>query len=240
MKEKKKNIKKVIALTLIIIGILITIIGLYIQLANKEKIQNQENKKDTPEEILTKLSIDKYLKLALNSNIETNKNILDVNSDQDMMLYFYSSNAIKHYRIHFMDYVDGKPLKFVYARYDEYQKEHQKVFGIKPNLILEGNDLKMTDVVQVSGDDYKVNSGNVGPCDEKTNPTECYIMLTKYSENTNTIKFDNLSMKNNIINGNAIVNLKDNITLNATFEFEYKKDNGNYIIKSLIIKSINN
>lgn len=133
----------------------------------------------------------------------------------------------------------GEKVAFVYARYDEYINEHQKVFDVKPSLVIDDTDLKITDIVQVEGDDYRVNSGDVAPCDE-SNPTTCYIMLSKYFDNTNNIEFSNLIMENNIISGLAGVNLTDdNVSLDATFEFEYEKSDDNYIARSLKIKSVN-
>ena len=88
--NKKKNIN-ILAICLIIIGAVIVAFGLITNFINKNKTPNTESKKDTAESILSKLSIDKYLSLALTSYIDLDTNILDINSDQNMMLYFYSN-----------------------------------------------------------------------------------------------------------------------------------------------------
>ncbi len=233
--NKKKNIN-ILAICLIIIGAVIVAFGLITNFINKNKTPNTESKKDTAESILSKLSIDKYLSLALTSYIDLDTNILDINSDQNMMLYFYSNSDIKHYKIEISSDL-GDKIKFVYVRYDDYINQHKKLFGVEPTLTIETTDVSFSNLVHVSKDDYKVDSSNLTTCDENK-PNECYIMLNEYIDNSNSLEFSNLTMKNNIINGNIKLRKKGDMFLDATFEFVYEKNGDNYIIKSLKINSI--
>lgn len=110
-------------------------------------------------------------------------------------------------------------ITFVYARYDEYINEHKKIFSVEPTLVVEKKDLKISDVIQVSDDNHRVNSGTVEPCDENELKL-CHIMLSKYSDNTNSIELSNIVMNNNI-SGNAKVTSTEGVSLDATFEFGY-------------------
>lgn len=231
MEEKKDN-KKLIAIILIIIGFLTVLFGITHQFTAESE---NKKKKDPIKTILTDLSIDNYLKLALNSNTETNINILDINSDENMMLYFFSNKDLKHYKLKFMSGLNEDMVTFVYARYDQYIKKHQEVFGKEPLLAIDDRDLSIADIIQVEGDDYRMNSGSIGKCDQNK-PTECYILLTKYYENKNTVKFSELTMNDNIINGS--VSIVGEETVNATFEFKYKSNSNTKVIESLMIKSI--
>lgn len=233
--NRNNKFLKILTIFLIVTGIVIIGFGVYIQFIGYDG--DNTIKEDTPEQVLDKLSIGNYFKYILNEEIELNKNLLNISSDDNMMKYVYSSDKIKHYRISFPSGTEEGDITFVYIKYNEYVDFHNKFFDINPKIEIEDRDVELAELTHISEENYELGPGEVARCN-KDNPNDCYIFLTRVIENKNNITFSDLAKKNGIINGNVRLQSEDGNILDAEFTLNFENKNYNYIIKSLILNSI--
>lgn len=241
MKEDKK-IKNIIIIACIII--VLTIIGLLIATKTKDKPNKKDpiiNEEKLANTILTDLNIDNYLGQVLMPTIELNKNILDTGSNKNMQMYFYSNDNLVKYTL--ISYDTNKQFGFV--KYDEYEKEHKRVFNKEPDLTSDydmGASLTfgISDFPKDPSNDYQIKTNETTACDQN-NLNNCFVMLIDKSVTMNRAQFSELKIKNNIIAGKIrqyIETEGSEAYLDASFEFEYEKINKKYIAKNLKITSV--
>lgn len=246
--SKKKN-KILIPAIIIICCIVISCIALTFAIGNPDETDMREKtteeiKRDEEilaNSILEELCINDYLGSVLHPNMDLGLNLLDIGTRSNMIMFFYTDDNLTKYRLN--DYDNDKVYAFV--RYIDYANEHRKIFGVDPDMTPDsdtGTNVAFG-ISNASGNissDYQVSTADIVYCDINTS-SNCFIVLLEEHDNANTVKFSDLSIRNNVITGNVITHLiADNFKayLNGTFEFEYEKSGKDYIAKSLKITSI--
>lgn len=225
--KKKLDNKKVIPLIIICIAIVLIIIGTIISL-----LIMQENK---IKEILSGLGIDDYFKYVLTTDYQKNTNLFDINNEEQMFMYYYYNKNTKIYKIDFQDPTFEGNLFYTYAKYDDYMKYHEKVFGEKSKHEMSMFDIDIPKLNSVGNDVY--NPGSIPiQCQYAENTDNCYIKLTKDIENKSEVEISDVKMKDNVITGVVSFNSKT-----ENFEFVFEEVNSQKIIKTLkIIDSLDN
>lgn len=246
----RKNNKKIILTIIMLIGILLLIFGFVINFNNKESKEPNNPDDARAEEklansILTELNINDYLRFVFSPNVVINENILDINSNQYMLLYFYADKNLTKYKLKTFDL----GVTYAFVKYSEYVNEHKKVFGEEPVLDMHPDFDKAASLTfgipnlpeNIDGD-YQISSDETMFCDVDES-SDCFVVLIQDHVNSNSIEFSNLSIKDNAISGSVRMNSNTDdskIYLDGTFEFEYGKNKNNYIAKSLKITSVAN
>lgn len=241
MKERNLDRKKILGISLLSIGILLALVGIIIGLvsnkqegaSNKPSDGDVVDKEKLANSILEELNIDDYLRFIFRPGMNVDEDLLALDSGQNMVMYFYSNDNLHKYKMHFA----GDSVTRAYVKYDDYVNEHKKIFGVPPVYDVTSVTLKFP---TVTDDINEAKYEEIGKCDF-SNTSDCYLLLTDFYTNTNTIEFSKLNINNNVISGNVKMIVKDDNLeryLDGTFEFEYEKSKGNYIAKGLKIKSV--
>ena len=240
MEEKKKKNSGIFIVILVCIAVLLLVIGLLFKFNSKveKPKENPEDKRKQEEKlaksILTTLNIDDCLGTVFYPSIELNKNILDVSSNQNMVMYFYANSNLAKYRLSY-----GNDDFSMVVKYDDYFTEHNKVFGVPANLDSSYADFifAVPNLPQDINNDYQINISDIADCDT-TNSSNCFIILSNNQIESHRVKFSDLSIKNNIIESNLKVYSgegESEVYLDGDFKFEFEKTGDSYIAKSLII-----
>ena len=239
----KNNLKK-FAIVFVVGGLLLMIFGLSIGLLDRDTELNGKNSNENSEEklaisILEKLCIDDFLRHVCNSNVELNKNILDIGNQSNMSMYFYANDNLTKYKIKAYD----TGVVYSIVKYNDYFNEHKRVFGIEPDM---SPDFDMAASVVFSIPNFlentnqEITTNDVRVCD-KDSYDNCFVMLVPDYDNNTGIKFSALSIDDKKISGNirATVTTENLETyLDGSFEFEFEKQGNDYIVKSLKIVSV--
>ena len=168
--NKKSNKKIFIILGSIIAFIVLAIVMIIIMFnLNKKKAY------DT----IVNLGIDDYFKYVFTKDYEKNTNLLDINNEEQVYMYYYYNKNTKKYRIDFEDPTFEGNLYLTYAKWDEYMDYHKKVFGVESKHEMGKYDLNIDKIKLVEGDLYQRDSASPYQCSEAKNTKNCYMKLTK-------------------------------------------------------------
>lgn len=222
MEEKKTKTKNLIPFILVGIAIVLITIAIIILI-----LSSKENK---TKEIVSNLGIDDYFKYVFSKDYEKNTNLLDVNNEEQVYMYYYYNKNTKKYRINFEDPTFEGDLYLTYAKWDEYMDYHKKVFGVESNHEMGMYDLNIDKLKLVEDDLYLLDSSQPYQCKEAKNTKNCYMKLTKDTNIKGKVELTNVDIKGNTIVGTVSYNSKT-----ENFEFIFEKNNKDYIIKSLKI-----
>lgn len=220
--ENKTNNKKSIIYIIFGVATMLIIVGVILVL-----YKSQEKK---AEELLTSLGITDYFKYVLTTDYEKDTNLLDINNEEQMFMYYYYNRNTKIYRIDFQDPTFEGNLFLTYAKYDDYMEYHEKVFGEKSKHEMGLYDLNIDKLKLVEDDLYLLDYSAPYQCQEAKNTKNCYMKLTKDTNIKGKVELSNVDIKGNTIVGTATYNSKT-----ENFEFKFEKNNKDYIIKSLKI-----
>lgn len=209
--------------------------GFIIAIKNSKNVKESEDKniiEKVNTEILSELSLDKYLGIIFKPSIEINRNLLDKKYSK-FNYYFYNLDSVEKINIQIKEKQDDT---YVFTKYSNYMASYENLLGKKKvnNLSLVG--FKITDLIETSPTIFHTDGTNVGECNN--NDEDCYVVLFKDIQNTDEIKFSSLEEKDNLIKGNiklltVIENKK--YELNGKFEFKYFEENNKKYATSLII-----
>lgn len=220
--KNKTNNKKSIIYIIFCVATMLIIVGIILVL-----YKSQEKK---AEELLTSLGITDYFKYVLTTDYEKDTNLLDINNEEQMFMYYYYNRNTKIYRIDFQDPTFEGNLFLTYAKYDDYMEYHEKVFGEKSKHKMGLYDLNIDKLKLVEDDLYLLDYSSPYQCQEAKNTKNCYMKLTKDTNIKGKVELSNVDIKGNTIVGTATYNSKT-----ENFEFKFEKNNKDYIIKSLKI-----
>ena len=225
--SKKKTASKKIILLIVFVAVVLLIIGGVVYL-----LSERENK---TKEMLSNLGIDDYFKYVLTTDYKKDINLLDINNEEQMFMYYYYNKNTKIYKIDFQDPTYKGTLFLTYAKYDEYMKYHEKVFGVQSKHQMSIYDIDIPGLNSVGNDVY--NPENVPiQCQYADNTNNCYIKLTKDIDNKGEVELRNLKLKDNVVTGTVSFKSKT-----ENFKFIFKKVNDKNIIKELrIVDSLEN
>lgn len=223
--EKPKNTKLII----IIISSIVAVIAIIVTII----LVNMLGKKKAKEAIYN-LGIDDYFKYIFTTEYEKNTNLLDINNEKQMFMYYYYNKNTKKYKIDFEDPTFEGNLYLTYAKWDEYMDYHKKVFGVESKHEMGWYDLNINAIKIHENDIYRLDNSSPYLCEEAENTKNCYMKLTKDTNVKGEVTVINIEKKGNAIVGTATFNSKT-----ENFILEYEKQNKQYIIKSLkIVDSI--
>lgn len=240
MEEKKKKNIGIFVIIFVCIAVLLLVVGLLFKFNSQvEKPKEDPEDKRKQEEklaksILTSLNIDDYLGSTFFPTIELNKNILDITSNKNMVMFFYTNSNLAKYVLSY-----GNDAFSMVAKYDDYLAEHNKTFGVPANIDSSYTDFifAVSNLPQDINNDYQINFSDIVDCDT-TNSSNCFIILSNDQIDSHRVEFSDLSIKNNIIESNVKVYSFDGeseVYLDGDFKFEFEKTGDSYIAKSLII-----
>ena len=219
--NKKSNKKIFIILGSIIAFIVLAIVTIIIMFnLNKKKAY------DT----IVNLGIDDYFKYVFTKDYEKNTNLLDINNEEQVYMYYYYNKNTKKYRIDFEDPTFEGNLYLTYAKWDEYMDYHKKVFGIESKHEMGKYDLNIDKIKLVEDDLYLLDSSSPYQCSEAENTKNCYMKLTKDTNIKGNVELTNVDIKGNTIVGTVSYNSKT-----ENFEFTFEKNKKDYIIKTIKI-----
>ena len=219
--NKKSNKKIFIILCSIIAFIVLAIVTIIIMFnLNKKKAY------DT----IVNLGIDDYFKYVFTKDYEKNTNLLDINNEEQVYMYYYYNKNTKKYRIDFKDPTFEGDLYLTYAKWDEYMDYHKKVFGVESKHEMGKYDLNIDKIKLVEGDLYQRDSASPYQCSEAKNTKNCYMKLTKDTNIKGNVELTNVDIKGNTIVGTVSYDSKT-----ENFEFTFEKNKKDYIIKTIKI-----
>lgn len=222
--NKKSN--KIIFIIIGLIFALIIIVVTSILLINL----NKKKAYDT----VVNLGIDDYFKYVFSKEYEKNVNLLDLNNEEHVYMYYYYNKNTKKYKINFEDPTFEGNLYLTYAKWDEYMDYHKKVFGVESKHEMGMYDLNIDRIKLVEDDLYLLDSSSPYQCKEAKNTKNCYMKLTKDTNIKGTVELTNVDVKGNTIVGTVAYDSKT-----ENFELTFEKNNKDYIIKTLkIVDSI--
>lgn len=231
------NPKKVLSLSLCIAGIVLLVLGLimtYKSLYAKDEHTTENPKVNT--QILSELSIDKYLGIVFEQSIDLNKNLLDKEYSK-FNYYFSNIDDVEKINIQIQSNPEDR---FVFTKYGNYIDAYEKLLGPKKSENLSRIGYKFTDLVKISpGIFYTIGVDDGEEC--KRNDENCFVVLYKDSYNTNEVTLDDLKESNNTITGSVkLLTTIENkeYELNGKFEFKYVEENNKKYASSLIITSV--
>ena len=220
--KKKKTILFILVGILVLLMIIFVIIGLFILPKKNAKI------------ILSDLGIDDYFKYVLTTDYKKDTNLLDINNEKQMFMYYYYNKNTKIYKIDFQDPTYEGNLFLTYAKYNDYMKYHEEVFGVKSKHEMSLYDIDIVDLKEVGNDVYHVVNAGPIQCQYSENTNNCYIKLTKDIKTSGEPEISDINIKDNVITGVVKFNSKTEY-----FEFTFEEKNNKKIIKTLkIIDSI--
>ena len=219
MEENKTKNKFLIPLVIVGIAILLIIFAILLSsTTNKAK------------DILDDLGIDDYFKYVLTTDYKKDTNLLDINNEEQMFMYYYYNKNTKIYKIDFQDPTFEGKLFLTYAKYNDYMKYHEKVFGVKSKHQMSIYDISIKKLKSHGKDLYSPKETAPIQCQYAENTDNCYIKLTKDIDNKEEPKISNIKLKDNKITGTVTFNSKT-----ENFEFVFEEKNDNKIIKALKI-----
>lgn len=231
--ENKSNNKKTIISIMFAVTIMLITIGVVLIFLSPNENKQQEKK---PEEILASLGITDYFKYILTTDYEKGTNLLDINNEEQMFMYYYYNKNTKIYKIDFQDPTFEGNLFLTYAKYDDYMEYHEKVFGEKSKHEMSIYDVSLEKIKSVGNDVYQVIETLPIQCRYAENTDNCYLKLTKDIEDKGDVILSNIEREGNIITGTATYNSKT-----EHFEFAFEEVNDEMIIKALkIIDNLGN
>lgn len=219
--NKKSNKKIFIILGSIIAFIVLAIVAIIL-------IFNLNKKKAY--ETVVNLGIDDYFKYVFSNEYEKNTNLLDINNEEQVYMYYYYNKNTKKYRIDFEDPTFEGNLYLTYAKWDEYMDYHKKVFGVESKHEMGKYDLNIDKIKLVEDDLYLLDSSSPYQCAEAENTKNCYMKLTKDTNIKGNVELTNVDIKGNTIVGTVSYNSKT-----ENFEFTFEKNKKDYIIKTIKI-----
>ena len=223
---KEKSNKKIFIIFGTILAFVVIIIVAIILMFNL-------NKKKAYETVVN-LGIDDYFKYVFSKEYEKNTNLLDINNEEQVYMYYYYNKNTKKYRINFEDPTFEGNLYLTYAKWDEYMDYHKKVFGVDSNHKMGMYDLNIDKIKLVEDDLYLLDSSSPYQCKEAENTKNCYMKLTKDTNIKGNVELTNVDIKGNTIVGTVSYDSKT-----ENFEFTFEKNKKDYIIKTLkIVDSI--
>ena len=208
-------IGSIVALIIIIVVTIIVVINL-----NKKKAH----------EAIVNLGIDDYFKYVFSKEYEKNTNLLDINNEENVFMYYYYNKNTPKYRIDFEDPTFEGTLYLTYAKWDEYMDYHKKVFGVESKHEMNWFDLNIDAIKLVEENHYQLDLCSPYQCVEAENTKNCYMKLTKDTNIKGNVELTNVDIKGNTIVGTVSFNSKT-----ENFEFTFEKNNKDYIIKTLKI-----
>ena len=151
------------------------------------------------------------------------------------MYYYYNKNT-KIYKIDFRDPTYEGKLFLTYAKYNDYMKYHEQVFGVKSKHKMSIYDLSIEKLESIGNDVYYTVGLAPIQCQYDKNTNNCYIKLTKDIDNKGEVELTNLKLKDNVVTGTVSFKSKT-----ENFKFTFKKVNDKNIIKELrIVDSLEN
>lgn len=219
MEENKTKNKFLIPLVIVGIAILLIIFAILLSsTTNKAK------------DILDDLGIDDYFKYVLTTDYKKDTNLLDINNEEQMFMYYYYNKNTKIYKIDFQDPTFEGKLFLTYAKYNDYMKYHEKVFGVKSKHQMSIYDISIKKLKSHGKDLYSPKETAPIQCQYAENTDNCYIKLTKDIDNKEEPKISNINLKDNKITGTVTFNSKT-----ENFEFIFEEKNDDKIIKTLKI-----
>ncbi len=151
--------------------------------------------------------------------------------------YRYSNDDLPKIKIQFGDDPNNT---HIYCRYNDYINFYTKLIGKKKAQELSLRYIYLPELKEISQNLFYASIENLSAC-ENLEDMNCYVPLITDWKESSTIEFKNLNNKNNIITGTArkITQIDgSDYYLDATFEFEYTKENDNYYAVSLKITSV--
>ena len=222
MEENKQKNKNMIPLIIASIAIILIIIAIIMIL-----FSSKENK---TKEILSSLGIDDYFKYVLTTDYKKDVNLLDINNEEQMFMYYYYNKNTKIYKIDFQDPTFEGNLFLTYAKYNDYMKYHEQVFGVKSKHEMSKYDISIEELESLGKDVYHVKKSVPIQCQYEKNTNNCYIKLTKDIDNKDEVELSNLKLEDNIITGTVTFKSKT-----ENFEFKFENVSGKNIIKELKI-----
>ena len=143
---KEKSNKKIFIIFGTILAFVVIIIVAIILMFNL-------NKKKAYETVVN-LGIDDYFKYVFSKEYEKDTNLLDINNEEQVYMYYYYNKNTKKYRINFEDPTFEGNLYLTYAKWDEYMDYHKKVFGVDSNHKMGMYDLNIDKIKLVEDDLY--------------------------------------------------------------------------------------
>lgn len=219
--NKKSNKKIFIILCSIIVFIVLAIVTIILVFnLNKKKAY----------ETVVNLGIDDYFKYVFSNEYEKNTNLLDINNEEQVYMYYYYNKNTKKYRIDFEDPTFEGNLYLTYAKWDEYMDYHKKVFGVESKHEMGKYDLNIDKIKLVEDDLYLLDSSSPYQCAEAENTKNCYMKLTKDTNIKGNVELTNVDIKGNTIVGTVSYDSKT-----ENFEFTFEKNKKDYIIKTIKI-----
>ena len=219
MEENKTKNKFLIPLVIVGIAILLIIFAILLSsTTNKAK------------DILDDLGIDDYFKYVLTTDYKKDTNLLDINNEEQMFMYYYYNKNTKIYKIDFQDPTFEGKLFLTYAKYNDYMKYHEKVFGVKSKHQMSIYDISIKKLKSHGKDLYSPKETAPIQCQYAENTDNCYIKLTKDIDNKEEPKISSIKLKDNKITGTVTFNSKT-----ENFEFIFEEKNDDKIIKTLKI-----
>ena len=218
MKKDEKNTKLIIIFASTVVVITIVAIVIFVIISGKKKTEH----------IITSLGIDDYFKHVLTNDYEKNVNLLDINNEDDIKMYYFYNKNTEIFKIDFQDPTFEGNLFLTYAKYDDYFDYHKKVFGTESKHKMSLYDIDIPSLTSIGKDLYTPENTVPIQCQYAENTNNCYIKLTKDTGITGNVTISELDRKDNVITGKASFNSKSEY-----FEFTYEEKDDNYIIKSL-------
>lgn len=221
-KQKEKSNKKIFVIIGTILAFIVIIVATVIIMLNSNKNKAQD--------IIVNLGIDDYFKYVFSKDYEKNTNLLDINNEEQVYMYYYYNKNTKKYRINFQDPTFEGTLYLTYAKWDEYMDYHKKVFGEESKHEMGMFDLNIDKIKLVEDDLYLLDKSQPYQCSDAKNTKNCYMKLTKDTNIKGNVELTNVDMKDNTIVGTVSFESKT-----ENFEFTFEKNDKDYIIKSLKI-----
>ena len=220
-----KSNKKLFIIIGSIVAIIIIIVITIIILINL-------NKKKAYETVVN-LGIDDYFKYVFSKDYEKNTNLLDINNEEQVYMYYYYNKNTPKYRINFEDPTFEGNLYLTYAKWNEYMDYHKKVFGVESKHEMGIYDLNIDAIKLVESDLYKLDHSSPYQCKNAKSTNNCYMKLTKDTNIKGNVELTNVDIKGNTIVGTVSFNSKT-----ENFEFTFEKNNKDYIIKTLKVVDV--
>ena len=185
-KAENKKTKLKIIIVCIALLIIISVVVMILMI-------NSYNKKTY--EIINKLGIDDYFKYVFTTEYQKNTNLIDINNEEHMFMYYYYNKNTKIYKIDFKDPTFEGNLFLTYAKYDDYINYHEKVFAEKSKHEMSVYDIDIPKLKHVGNDVYNVENQGPIQCSMAENTKNCYMKLTKDTGITGNVELTDVSRK---------------------------------------------
>lgn len=239
--------KKTLIYGLMVLAVLFIALGVLGFYQNKTILENDYEAKPEKEDnakiarsILDELFMDNYAANLFNQKSESNKNTIDIYSEQTYINLFMQNDAVEKYSI----VLTKSPLgNLIYIKYSDFIKYSKLVFDSEPKYNYQDITLAFSKLNKNENGEYDVLEEDIAQCDFENNTDVCYVLIGSGNINMNSkAEFSNLKLTDNIITGDVIKYYDESDKssyIDGTFEFEFEHINDKYIAKSFKITKIN-